>query len=113
MKPILILIVLISALVVGYKIGPPHYEFYLMKKLADQVVNEYGDFSEGEVNKRVEYELRRINRTLPKEVFQMEKRSEGYKVVIDFTTPVSFNVGGREIPLGQYKELEFHYEVGK
>lgn len=113
LKPILIIVVLISALVVGFKVGPPYYEFYQLKRLADRVVKEMVDLSPKEVKNRVEFEMDRINRSLPREVFMVEQRKEGYKVVIDYSTPILLEVGGKKFPLvGDKEEVEFHYEVG-
>ncbi|MBF0368520.1 MAG: hypothetical protein HQL52_03590 [Magnetococcales bacterium] len=113
LKTLVILVVIVWIVMVGGTLVPAAYEYHILRELADRVAGDYSDLTDKEVRQRIEYELNRSRMKLDEGTFVYKKlrRNQGYKVNIDFRVDMHFNVAGFVIPMGQYEELQWTYEV--
>ncbi|MGN7613553.1 hypothetical protein ACQZV8_15880 [Magnetococcales bacterium HHB-1] len=112
LRHILITLFLISGLfIVGGKIVPAFYEYYLLRDLANRVANEFSDLPMNEVKKRLHYEAHRSQLDLSEETFAITPTQSGYHVFVDFWEPMEFEIAGEVIPLGSWEGISLTYEV--
>lgn len=91
------------------RIGPGVYQYFLLRELADRVVNDYAKLPIHEVKRRVEYEMHRSK--LSSDDFSMIKTTQGYRVEVDFRIPLVFMLGEKEIAVEGHEEWILTYKV--
>lgn len=106
----LIVLLLFVGIKVMATVGPPLYDYYILKDLAKRVAKEYTTLSEIEVNKRVRFELDRAQIAWDEEVFKITPLgSAGYMAAIDYHIPLVIQFG--DYKLGEDKNIHLTFKA--
>ncbi|MEO5376850.1 MAG: hypothetical protein H7832_03570 [Magnetococcus sp. DMHC-6] len=112
LKTMIILASLGFFVTIGFKFASAKYEYYLLTDLANRVVTEFSKDPMKEVERKVNYEFGRSQLHRSKETFIIKKLAENrYRVTVNYHVSLSIQVADFKIPMGQYEEFDWIYEV--
>lgn len=90
---------------------PKLYECFLLRELADRVVQEYAKLPIEEVRRRVQFEMHRSRIVIPQETFKILPIGHGYRVTVHHIVPLELRIGDQTYTLPDYEKWVFVYEV--
>lgn len=109
---VLMIVAIIGALFsMGSTVVPRLYDYYLLRDLADRVVDDFSNLNMIEVKKRVKFELDRSRINIDGQSFIILPVTGGYRVTIDYRIPMEWQFGQESFSLSGYEEWAFSYEV--
>lgn len=113
LKLMIIIFLVGFSLMLMARVGPGYYDYYVLRDLADRVVEEYATLPPSEVERRVSFELGRSRIQREEDTINFKQTKRGYKVVVNYHIPLDFEFAGRPFKLEGYEEWLLTYEAGE